>query len=82
MKFVFPKSKEEWVHKGEHFFHMAYLGMVTVEGHGYYRIAAAMLFCCAGAGVFISRDAVAHGEHAKSDGAVDEGSEEGEGGAQ
>lgn len=72
MRIVFPKSKEEWVHKGEHFFHMAYLGMVTIEGHGYYRIAAAMLFCCAGAGVFISRDALAHGEEMASDNVEEE----------
>lgn len=28
-------------HKGEHLFHSIYLGMVSVEAHGYYRYAAA-----------------------------------------
>jgi hypothetical protein len=27
-------------HKGEHLFHSLYLGMVSVEAHGYYRYAA------------------------------------------
>jgi hypothetical protein len=27
-------------HKGEHLFHSAYLGIVSVEAHGFYRYAA------------------------------------------
>lgn len=52
MKFRIPKTWAELCHKGEHFFHMSYLGMVTVEGHGYYRFAAAALLCVTAAGVF------------------------------
>lgn len=60
MKFKFPRTKADLIHKGEHFFHMSYLGMVTFEGHGYYRIAAFLLFCCTAAGAFIVHEVEDH----------------------
>lgn len=63
MRFKIPRTKKEWLEKGEHFFHMSYLVMVSVEGHGYYRIAAALLFCVTGAGVFVHRASEGEDHH-------------------
>lgn len=45
-------------HAAEHFFHMAYLGLVYIEGHSYYAKTAAVLF------VIVAINLVLHiGEH-------------------
>ncbi len=41
------------VHKGEHFFHMTYLGAVSWEAHGLYGHAAQILLAVTVAGVFV-----------------------------
>ena len=46
-------TKEQLVHKGEHFFHMTYLGAVTVEAHGMYAHAAGVLLVVMLAGIFV-----------------------------
>ncbi|MDM0006429.1 hypothetical protein QTI51_09685 [Variovorax sp. J22G73] len=60
LRIVVPTSLHDLQHKGEHFFHMAYLGFTYVEGHGWHCRAAGMLFMFVFAGVF-----VAHGEVAE-----------------
>ena len=40
------------VHKGEHFFHMTYLGAVSYEAHGLYGQAAGVLLVVTIIGVF------------------------------
>lgn len=46
-------------HKGEHLFHSAYLGIVSVEAHGFYRYAAGvtLLFIAADFLLSLSKEA-------------------------
>lgn len=43
----------ELVHKGEHFFHMTYLGAVSYEAHGLYAHAAQILLVVTILGIFV-----------------------------
>ena len=58
IKIKVPATVAELQHKGEHFFHMTYLGAVGWEAHGLYKIAAIIACVFAVAGVFISRELV------------------------
>ena len=49
-------SKHAIVHKGEHFFHMSYLGFTYIEGHGIHAIAAGGLFLMVFAGIFVAEE--------------------------
>jgi len=57
MKLKVPRTLVEWQHKGEHFFHMAYLGAVGWEAHGLYQIMAIVLLAITMIGVFIVKEA-------------------------
>jgi hypothetical protein len=57
LRVVLPTTLHEWQHKGEHFFHMSYLGFTFAEGHGFHAKAAGALFCCVFAGVFLRQGA-------------------------
>ncbi len=46
-------TRVELVHKGEHFFHMTYLGAVSWEAHGMYAHAAQVLFLVTVIGVVV-----------------------------
>lgn len=51
-QFRLPKL-HELVHKGEHFFHMTYLGAVSYEAHGLYAHAAQLLLVVTIVGVLM-----------------------------
>lgn len=55
-KFVMPRLAA-FVHKGEHFFHMTYLGAVSWEAHGIYAHAAQALFVVVTVGLFVEKGA-------------------------
>lgn len=46
-------NMHELVHKGEHFFHMTYLGAVSYEAHGLYAHAAQVLLVVTILGIFV-----------------------------
>jgi hypothetical protein len=48
-----PKASH-LIHKGEHSVHIMYFAGVAIEGHGFYRIAAAVLFILALAALFVA----------------------------
>lgn len=48
-------SRVELVHKGEHFFHMTYLGAVSYEAHGLYAHAAQILLAVTITGVLVGK---------------------------
>jgi hypothetical protein len=56
IKFKMPKNMHDLHHKGEHFFHMSYLGAVGWEAHGLYQIMAIVLFTWTALGVFIHQE--------------------------
>lgn len=53
MRLRFPRSLHELRDKGEHVFHMTYLGFTYVEGHGMHAATAGILFLVVLSGVFI-----------------------------
>lgn len=53
MKVRIPKTWHEVQHKGEHFFHMTYLGFTYIEGHGLHATAAGGLFVVVFLGLFL-----------------------------
>lgn len=53
IKFKVPRTMLDLQHKGEHFFHGAYLGAVGWEAHGLYQIMAIVLLAVTVLGVFI-----------------------------
>lgn len=64
-RFVIP-TRHDLIHHGEHFAHMAYLGLVSVESHYWYGKVAAVGLCFALAALFIRDghsvvEAAAHG---------------------
>lgn len=52
-------TRAHLVHKSEHFFHMVYLGAVSIEAHGYYAHTAQVLFLVTVIGVFIKEEVTA-----------------------
>lgn len=54
-RFVLP-NMHHLVHKGEHFFHMSYLGAVGWEAHGLYRWFALALLLTIILGIFIKEE--------------------------
>lgn len=52
LKFRVPKTLQDLQHKGEHFFHMSYLGFTAVEAHGWHANAAGALLAVTVMGLF------------------------------
>lgn len=55
LKLALP-DKVHLIHKGEHFFHMSYLGAVGWEAHGLYRWFALALLLTIILGIFIKEE--------------------------